>query len=194
MRSMVMEWLTSNWDADIYCKLHITTQNFTMKSASRSFKFYSPGNNLAMYNNPDTHQYVYIPFNFDNTFGNGLEQDQGILVTGSYEEFHNDNGKIHSYLWEKLAKMPSFKAMYEGIAKDSLKTMFNSNALEPRINALAYMLQNETLWDISLERVSTGISRSWTGLDFLKNLDQGTGDSDLWYGLREFITLKGKSR
>lgn len=90
-----------------------------------------------MYNNPDTRQYVYIPFNFDNTFDNGLEQDQGRLVTGSYEEFHNDNGKIHSYLWEKLAKMPSFKAMYEGIGKDSLNTMFNSNVLEPRIKSIS---------------------------------------------------------
>jgi hypothetical protein len=129
---------------------------------------------------------------FDFTFGNGLETDQENLASGRYETF--TTGRIvHSYLYEKLMTIPAMKTMYEGILKDAITKMFNSQAIEPRIGGLAYMLQHEVVWDQALTRQSKGTSRQWSAADYLKTLDTGINDLDLMYGIRQWISLKEKT-
>jgi hypothetical protein len=71
--------------------------------------------------------------------------------------------------------------------------MFNSQAIEPRIGGLAYMLQHEVVWDQALTRQSKGTSRQWSAADYLKTLDTGINDLDLMYGIRQWISLKEKT-
>lgn len=134
-------------------------------------------------------QYLYLPMDFDFTFGNGLEQDQGVLATGKVDEF-TLNRPIHSYLYEKVMRIPAFQEMYNKILYDTIMKVFNMEVIEPRMNGLTYMLQHEVNWDHSLKRQSLGITKARLDIDYLATFDQGTGDVDMTYGLREWIKIK----
>jgi hypothetical protein len=129
---------------------------------------------------------------FDYTFGNGLEKDQNGLATGPSEKFTADR-PVHSYLYEKLMSMPSFKTKYNNILKDIITKMFNSDIIDPRLRGLAYMLQHEIVWDQSLVRQSTGKTRPWKAENYLSSFDTGTDDVDLLYGVRQWIALKERA-
>ncbi|KAG2186110.1 hypothetical protein INT43_002548 [Umbelopsis isabellina] len=166
MRSMVLEWLTGNWDGHAYS-----------------------GNNYALYQHPTSMQYLYLPMDFDFTFGNGLEKDQDAIATGKVDEF-TQNRPVHSFLYDKVMRIPAFQEMYNTILYDAITKVFNLEVTEPRMNALTYMLQHEVNWDHSLKRQSVGIHQARLDIDYLATFDQGTGDIDMTYGLREWIKLK----
>ena len=129
---------------------------------------------------------------FDYTFGNGLEQDQVVLATEKSDKF-TANRATHSYLYEKLMTIPSFKSKYDTILKDTITKMFNSQIIDPRLRGLAYMLQHEVMWDQSLKRQSVGKSRPWKADEYLSAFDVGGKDVDLLYGLRQWIALKERA-
>lgn len=196
MRSMVMEWLTGNWDAHAYSKFQLHTLFFFQTVGcwrdELTIKFVIGGNNYALYHKTEANQYVYLPMDFDYTFGNGLEQDQVVLATENSDKF-TANRPTHSYLYEKLMKIPSFKSKYDTILKDVVTKMFSSQIIDPRLRGLAYMLQREVMWDQSLKRQSVGKSRPWKADEYLSSFDVGGKDVDLLYGVRQWIALKERA-
>lgn len=147
------------------------------------------GNNYLLYHKPDANKYVYLPMDFDMTFGNGLEKDQEYLALGPYEQFTR-NRKIHSYLYEKLMTIPAIKARYDAILLDAVTKMFGILTVDPRIGGLAYMLQHEVTWDQALDRRAHRLARRWDAAEYLSMLDKGTSDVDLMYGIRQWISIK----
>lgn len=166
LRQLALEWITGNWDAVQYS-----------------------GNNFALYRDPETDQYIMIPMDFDYTFGNGLEEDQKQLLTGEWTDF-TANRKIHSYLWEAMKLEPVLVKQYQAIVREMDERLTNPDVLFPRIDALAYMIQRDVVWDRTLERMTAGTTRPWTGEDFLDAFDSGTGEQDELFGLKEWIELK----
>lgn len=165
IRQLAVEWIGGNWDGVQYS-----------------------GNNFALYRHPYTGQLIMIPMDFDYTFGNGLEEDQRQLMTGDWTEFTADR-KIHSYLWEKLKEIPYFVKLYQ----DTLRVMnegWNPDTMMKRVDAIAYMIERDIVWDRSLERMTGGMIRPWSGDDFLGSLEHGTGEPDMAIGLKEWIRNK----
>lgn len=165
IRQLAVEWIGGNWDGVQYS-----------------------GNNFALYRHPATNQLIMIPMDFDYTFGNGLEEDQRQLMTGEWTEF-TANRKIHSYLWEKLKEIPYFVKLYQ----DNLRIMnegWSPEILNKRVDGIAYMIERDVVWDRSLERMSGGTIRPWSGDDFLGSLEHGTGEPDEAIGLKEWMKYK----
>jgi CotH kinase protein len=150
------------------------------------------GNNYALYHKTDASKYVYVPMDFDYTFGNGLEQDQVVLATAKSDKF-TANRATHSYLYEKLMTMPSFKSKYDSILNDIITKMFSSETIDPRLRGFAYMLQHEVDWDQGLKRQSVGKSRPWKAAEYLSAFDVGGKEVDLLYGVRQWIALKERA-
>ncbi|KAF7730857.1 hypothetical protein EC973_001375 [Apophysomyces ossiformis] len=167
IRQLALEWIGGNWDGIQYS-----------------------GNNFALYRHPDTEQYITIPMDFDYTFGNGLEEDQRHLMTAtSWQEFTYGR-KTHSYLWEKIKATTYLRRMYENTLKEINERLSNPDILNKRVESLAYLIQHDVSWDRSLERMTVGLTRPWTGDDFLKSIDKGMDDEDELIGLREWIKNK----
>ncbi|KAI9252412.1 coth protein-domain-containing protein [Phascolomyces articulosus] len=166
IRQLALEWIGGSWDAIQYS-----------------------GNNFAIYQKRDSTQWTFIPMDFDYTFGNGLEEDQGELMTGDWTRL-TEGRKIHSYLWEKLKEMPYMVHLYEDTLRQINARASNPETLLKRIDGLAYMLQREVLWDTSLERMTTGVTRPWEASEFLKHLEQGTDAQDEWIGLKQWVVEK----
>ncbi|KAM3589453.1 hypothetical protein VKS41_000317 [Umbelopsis sp. WA50703] len=185
--SFIQEYQPTTNEAD----LQAFSARLDMNSFLRSMvlEWLTAGNNYALYQHPTTMQYLYLPMDFDFTFGNGLEKDQDALATGKVEEF-TQNRQIHSYLYEKVMRIPVFQELYNTILYDSITKIFNLEITEPRMNALAYMLQHEVNWDHSLTRQSVGIHQARLDIDYLATFDEGTGDVDMSYGLRQWIKIK----
>ncbi|KAI7864989.1 coth protein-domain-containing protein [Spinellus fusiger] len=165
IRQMAMEWIGGHWDGVQYS-----------------------GNNFALYQYPDTKQYLMIPMDFDFTFGNGLEEDQLQLMSGSWPEFTADR-KIHSYLWEKVKATPYLKRFYINTLRDINQKLSNPKILIPRIEAVATMIWEDVLWDQSLVRLSKGYSRPFAG-DLKTSLEEASEQDDDLIGLKEWIKEK----
>lgn len=126
---------------------------------------------------------------FDYTFGNGLEEDQVSLLTGSWRDF-TKNRKIHSYLWEKIKATPYLSKLYESMLNTLVERLAKPEILSERIDALAYMIEHDVTWDRSLKRLTSGLERNWQAVDFRASLEQGTGEVDERLGLKEWIRVK----
>ncbi|CAO3622034.1 unnamed protein product [Cunninghamella echinulata] len=166
MRQIAVEWLTGNWDAHQYS-----------------------GNNYVIYQHPTTKQFITLPMDFDYTFGNGLEQDQGNLLVGKWTDFTSKR-KTHSYLWEKLADINSMQRLYLDTVNEINEKVTKPEVILPRLESLAYLIQHDAQWDKNLDRLSDGKFRQWPEDDYLQSLEQGSGAQDENIGLKEWIRAK----
>ncbi|KAI9320767.1 coth protein-domain-containing protein [Dichotomocladium elegans] len=166
IRQLALEWITGNWDAIQYS-----------------------GNNYVLYRKDGSTQFISIPMDFDYTFGNGLEEDQRNLLTGTWTDF-TAGRKPHSFLWEKLREIPHFVDLYERSLNEIVTGVANPRFLFKRIDGLAQMLKQDVVWDRSLARMSPGITRLWDEDTFLESIYHGSGQHDEQIGLKEWIAAK----
>ncbi|KAG0281505.1 hypothetical protein BGZ95_002747 [Linnemannia exigua] len=158
LRSMAMEHLTGAWDA-----------------------YWKSGSNYQIYKDPLTNKWIWLPTDFDDTFGTSYD---GKIDSYRMIPKKNANG-FESPLAQKLImETPQINARFEQILKDTVNTVFKPEALTPRLEAYKKMIQEDVAWDRVQPRVSKGKSEKFTIEDLHKGLRDGTKDN---WGLMSWI-------
>ncbi|KAF8945483.1 hypothetical protein BGZ47_002547 [Haplosporangium gracile] len=158
LRSMAMEHLAGSWDA-----------------------YWKSGSNYQMYHDPLTNKWIWLPTDFDDTFGTSFE---GEIQSYRAIPKKNEDG-FESPLAQKLImETPQINARFEQILKDTVNTVFKPEALAPRMEAYKKMIQEDVAWDRVQPRVSKGKSEKFTAEDLHKGFKKGTKGN---WGLMDWI-------
>ncbi|ORX54963.1 hypothetical protein DM01DRAFT_1389469 [Hesseltinella vesiculosa] len=166
-RQLALEWLTGNWDGVQYA-----------------------GNNYMIYYHPSMKRHVFIPMDFDSSFGNGIMEDKEKLIGGKWTDFTSGR-RIHNFLWEKLATVPKIQKMYMDEMYDMNERLMRPDVIMPRIEALAYMIEADALWDRSIAPYTVGMARHWPeNGQYFSTLEVGSGEPDEPYSLKYWIREK----
>ncbi|KAF9373352.1 hypothetical protein CPC16_001889 [Podila verticillata] len=130
LKSMVMEYMTTAFDA-----------------------YWQTGSNYQMYHDPVTKKWIWLPMDFDDTFGNSY----GGKIE-SYKTIPRKNEEGHeSYLVSKLIlDTPAINAKFEDHVKTITSYIFKPQALDPRVDAYVHMIEEDVAWDRKLPRVAEG--------------------------------------
>ncbi|KAG9067948.1 hypothetical protein KI688_011539 [Linnemannia hyalina] len=158
LKSMAMEHLAGTWDG-----------------------YWKSGSNYQIYHDPITNKWIWLPTDFDDTFGTSFD--------GKIESYRaipkkNEEG-FESPLAQKLIiETPLINARFEQILKDTINTVFKPEALGPRIEGYKKMIQEDVAWDRAQPRVSKGKSEKFTIEDLHRGLK--TGAKGNW-GLMNWI-------
>ncbi|KAF9369608.1 hypothetical protein CPB97_003457 [Podila verticillata] len=130
LKSMVMEYLTTAFDA-----------------------YWQSGSNYQMYHDPITKKWIWLPMDFDDTFGNSYG---GKIESYKKISRKNEDG-IESYLVTKLVlDTPAINAKFEDHVKTITSYIFKPQALNPRVDAYVRMIEEDIAWDRNLPRLAEG--------------------------------------
>ncbi|KAG0262514.1 hypothetical protein BG011_010097 [Mortierella polycephala] len=148
LRSMAMEHLAGSWDG-----------------------YWRAASNYQMYNDPVTGKWMWIPIDFDDTFGT--------YYGGKVESYRNmpkksKKGFETPLVYKLIIETPEINARFEKILKDTVQYVFKPQALMPRIDAYKKMIYHEVEWDRSLPRISNGRSEEFTIKDLSDGIVGGT--------------------
>lgn len=138
-------------------------------------------------------QWTAITYDFDETLGNGVEQEN--LATVPYEEYGPRDSK--RVLVDIILDSPYYRAEFERILTTIVKRYFKSSVIVPRLKVWMQMLAKDIAWDRSLEPQSPGDKVEWTAKD-VESSALGTGDgvkgeSDLSVSISEWVDTRSKA-
>ncbi|KAF9307051.1 hypothetical protein BGZ74_000055 [Mortierella antarctica] len=130
LKSMVMEYLTAAFDA-----------------------YWISGSNYQIYHDPVTKKWIWLPMDFDDTFGHSFWAQ-----VESYKKTPRQNKRgFESFLVTKLIlDTPTIKAKFEDHLKTITSYIFKPQALNPRVDAYVHMIEEDVAWDRKLPRVAEG--------------------------------------
>ncbi|KAG0357394.1 hypothetical protein BG005_003592 [Podila minutissima] len=130
LKSMVMEYLTAAFDA-----------------------YWISGSNYQIYHDPVTKKWIWLPMDFDDTFGHSFWAQ-----VESYKKTPRQNKRgFESFLVTKLIlDTPTIKAKFEDHPKTITSYIFKPQALNPRVDAYVHMIEEDVAWDRKLPRVAEG--------------------------------------
>jgi hypothetical protein len=143
MVQLAMSFLTGSWDGAWY-----------------------QASNFYLTQNLQTGKWTFITYDFDETFGNGLEKPS--LMTVPYTEYFKPNSKRP--LVNAFIKSSYYKPKFEEILHHLVESFFNPQTIKPVLNAWETMLKEDVAWDRSLTPPSEGDKESWTVKEFQTNL------------------------
>ncbi|CDS05325.1 hypothetical protein LRAMOSA07854 [Lichtheimia ramosa] len=133
-----------------------------------------------------TRQWTIITYDFDETFGNNLENMN--LMTVPYQNYARPNSSRP--LVEKLLGSPHYKAEFETVLKTIVKRFFKPTVMDARLKAWVQMLHEDIAWDRSLQPHSPGKPDGWVTQDFESGMFKTTKDQ---VGLLEYITKRSEA-
>lgn len=158
LKTIAVEILTGHWD------------NYIFNS-----------NNYYLYQNLSTHKYEYIPYDVDNTFGIdwfGIDWTERNIYSWS-------NGR--SPLYDKIMKVPSYKAHFTAIVKEILEKYYNNDVLDPIIDEKLEMIKKSAEND-----TYRSLDYGWTYDDFLNSFNETLG-LHVKFGIKPFIEARHES-
>ncbi|KAF9163656.1 hypothetical protein DFQ26_002277 [Actinomortierella ambigua] len=130
LKSMAMEYLTAAWDA-----------------------YWQSGSNYQLHHDLVTNKWVWLPMDFDDTFGNSF----GGHVESYKKLSRNNNKGDESFLVSKLIMdTPAINKKFEEHLKAITSTVFKPQAINPRLDAYLRMIEEDVAWDRKLPRVAAG--------------------------------------
>lgn len=142
MIHMAMNFLSGSWDG-----------------------FWRQASNYYLHNNYVTKKWYLITYDFDETFGNGL--DEMNLMTASYQNWSRSDSQRP--LVDIFLKSPYYELKFQDILKTLVKRFFNTRVVKPRFEAWDEMLKEDIAWDRSIPFRSPGEKEVFTAND-LNNL------------------------
>ncbi|ORE05374.1 coth-domain-containing protein [Rhizopus microsporus var. microsporus] len=117
-------------------------------------------NNFYLYKDPERGKFVYIPWDYDYTLGNGPFDMDAILV-GDYMKF----GRMTSLpLTSAILQVPEYRQLLEHHIDLIARNLLNTTTLFPIIDSLAAFIYDDVLWDQKLPRIGKGPSYITGGL------------------------------
>ncbi|KAG1148714.1 hypothetical protein G6F37_003156 [Rhizopus arrhizus] len=158
MVQLAINFLTGSWDGVWY-------------SAS----------NYYLIQHLDTKKWFLVTFDFDETFGNGLEEPN--LISVPYQNYTRSGTKRP--LVDVFIKSPYYNVQFQDVLKRIIKRFFNPRVIKPRLDAWADMLREDIIWDRSLPYHSPGEKFKYTVDTFNKNLYSTVDDT---IGILEWIS------
>ncbi|ORE03628.1 hypothetical protein BCV72DRAFT_314930 [Rhizopus microsporus var. microsporus] len=150
----------------------IDNANQTMIQAALNFLsgswdgFWYQASNFYLTQDLGSKKWTLTTFDFDETFGNGLEEPQ--LISVPYENYTRSGNKRP--LVDVFIKSPYYNAQFQDILKTIIKRFFNPRVIKPRLDGWATMLKEDIAWDFSLPERSPGEKFKYTVETFNKNL------------------------
>lgn len=114
--------------------------------------------NYYLNQNTDTKKWYLITYDFDETFGNGLEDID--LMTTHYQNYRRPNSKRP--LIDVFIKSAYYEPKFQDILKTLIKRFYNPRVIKPRLEAWAEMLKEDIVWDRSLPFRSPGDKEKFT--------------------------------
>ncbi|KAI9362310.1 coth protein-domain-containing protein [Pilaira anomala] len=122
--------------------------------------------NFYFHQNRETKKWYVISYDFDETFGNGLQEDLELMTT-PYNKYARPDSRRP--LIDAFIKDPYYQPKFEEILKTIVKRSFNPRVLKPRLEAWAKMLKEDVAWDRSLPFRSPGNKEKFSA-DDLSNM------------------------
>ncbi|KAG1464740.1 hypothetical protein G6F56_005021 [Rhizopus delemar] len=114
-------------------------------------------NNFYLYFDPYYARYVFIPWDFDYTFGSGPFDMEALLV-GDYEQF----GRMSDLpLSSAILSIPKYRKRFEEILDIMAVKIMDPAVSFPVVDSVYELIKEDVEWDHSLARVRSG--PSWIG-------------------------------
>jgi hypothetical protein len=148
--------------------------------------FWYQASNYYLNQNTQTNKWYLITYDFDETFGNGLEDSQ--LMTVSYQNYSRPGSKRP--LVDMFVKSAYYEPKFQDILKTIVKRFFNPRVIKPRLDAWTEMLKEDIAWDYSLPFRSPGEKEKFTVNDFANNMHSTVGDR---MGVLEWVSNRTSS-
>ncbi|KAG0223772.1 hypothetical protein BGW41_005362 [Actinomortierella wolfii] len=163
LKSMAMEYLAGAWDA-----------------------YWQAGSNYQFYHDPVTNKWIWLPTDFDDTFGTSFE--------GKIESYRNipkvnENGFSSPLAQKLIMETPVINKRFEEIVKTIVSVVFKPQALNPRVDAYVNMIEEDIAWDRKLPRVAKGKTNHFTLKDLRLGLTEGVESE---WGLKQWIEERVK--
>lgn len=136
--------------------------------------WFRPGN-YYIYKDIEKDYWHFLDADFHFTFGSGIGgvvNDTKPLLDATIENYAKTNtGMPNSSrpLLDNLRKNPENEAFFMDVFKKMTQTVFNLNALEERIDAMADLIREDVYWDVKLEKLSTFVSPKLKVYNFNEN-------------------------
>lgn len=144
LRSMALEYLTGAWDS-----------------------FWWRSNNYFMYYNPQRKIWQFIPTDFDHSFSSGGRPDVETTYKKYAQNHLTHSAKNHPLVTKLIYLNKDINKKFETILLTITHDIFNSKALDERINAYETQIEQDVAWDYSIDRSKLpGTNLDWTITDF----------------------------
>ncbi|KAG9320336.1 hypothetical protein KVV02_004247 [Mortierella alpina] len=147
LKSMAMEYLNGQWDG-----------------------YWNAGSNYQMYNDPITGKWLWLPIDFDDTFGSSYS---GKLQTYRKIPNKNEHGFERPLAQKLIIDTPAINARFEQILKEIVGYVYKPSALIPRVEAYKRMIYQDVAWDRVQPRLAKGESKDFTIQDLNKGVAKG---------------------
>ncbi|KAG9323201.1 hypothetical protein KVV02_002990 [Mortierella alpina] len=169
LRSMALEYLGGAWDS-----------------------YWWKGNNYFMYFNPTKNVWQFLPTDFDSTFSNGTREDVDVVYKQFAASRLRRSGKDHPLISKVIYKNAETNKLFEKTLLEITQKVFNPTVLNPRIDAIKLMIQEDVKWDYSIDRSKRpGKNPRWTMADFNQSIIGAV--KGISHGIKPWIDNRAKS-
>ncbi|KAI8375489.1 coth protein-domain-containing protein [Blakeslea trispora] len=143
--------------------------------------FWYQASNYYLNNDLASNKWTLITYDFDETFGNGVEDAN--LNTVSYKNYSRPGSK------RPLVEAFINNQYYDGVFQDTLKTIvkrfFKPSTVDPILQAWSNMLKEDIAWTRTIAGKSEGTKTAYTVKDFEDGLlGNGTSSISQWVSKR----------
>lgn len=147
--------------------------------------FWYQASNYYLNNELVSDKWTLITYDFDEVFGNGLEDAS--LETTTYQNYSRPGSQ------RPLVDVFLNNTYYDGVFQTTLKTIvkrfFKPSIMTPRLNAWAQMLQEDIVWTRGISgKFTTGTKTAFTLQDFQNGMTGNTTDA-----INQWVTTRGNA-
>jgi len=131
VKNMALEYLICHWDG-----------------------YLGNGNNFFIYAEPNNGKYHLFSYDFDSTLGIYCIVKEGNIdyyvteVVDEGDRAYGNQPQRKPLLYTKILKNPNIAPMFDEIVKETISSVFNIEALGPRIDYFHEFLKQDMYWDI----------------------------------------------
>ncbi|ORX85863.1 hypothetical protein BCR32DRAFT_241488 [Anaeromyces robustus] len=159
--------------------------------------------NVALYYNLEKNNYVFIPFDFDET----LKGIQGDYFKENYLDdcltWATDIPNFDHYFTNSLMRHPLIVERFKIILAKTVRDTFNHDSASSHIDGLVNLIHEDVEWNFGLiDKLQSSYTEGQVNHFTLKNFEDNVNNSpvpydkeinvnDAPYGLKEYITLRG---
>ncbi|KAJ3042650.1 hypothetical protein HDV00_006929 [Rhizophlyctis rosea] len=167
--SMAFEYLCSSWD-----------------------NYWSANSNYALYFDPDTKKWYYIPQDFDYTFSMDSPGDTPNSTYQDWEQGRSRNPPkpTTAPLIDLLLAAPGYRKRFEDGLIAIVKKTFNPVAFNRRVLALADRLSEDVQWDLTIPRKMVGNPNRYHYETFYQAVNGTTPVSGTYYSLTGWVAAR----
>ncbi|KAL6604142.1 coth protein-domain-containing protein [Neocallimastix sp. 'constans'] len=162
--------------------------------------------NTALYYNPERENYQFIPYDFDQSLGGWMYDDNLNYETVFTDCIHwaheHDDILDHSFV-KSFMRHPQIKKRFLIILSNATRKTFNPSKVNRFIDALANVIREDITWNFdAMDKLNTtyeGYVNHYTFEDFSGNINstpieklENVREDETMYGLKDFVKRRGE--